>query len=59
MVKRFLNIKEVSKLLGMSIAVINKFIKEGSIPSYKIGKRRLFDQEEIVAWVKTHREGKE
>ena len=59
MVKQFLNIKEVSQLLGISIAVINKFIKEGSIPSYKIGKRRLFNQEEIVAWVKTHREGKE
>ena len=55
--KKFINIRELSEFIGIGIGMINKLIKEGKIPSYKIGKRRIFDREEIIQWVKTHREG--
>jgi len=54
MEKRFLNIRELSKELGLGIATLNKLVKSGEIPSHKIRKRRLFDWEEIVEWVKSH-----
>ena len=56
MEKRFLNIRELSKELGLGVATINKLVKKGEIPSHKIGKRRLFDWEEIVKWVQSHKE---
>ena len=52
MENKFLNIKETSKLLKMSVTQINRLIKKGIIPSYKIEGRRLFDYDEIVGWVK-------
>jgi len=52
----FLNIKEVSQLLKMNISTINNFIKEGKIPSYKVGKRRLFKKEELIRWVESQRD---
>ncbi len=51
-----LNIKEVSQLLKMNISTINNFIKEGRIPSYKVGKRRLFKKEELIEWVESQRD---
>jgi len=52
----FLNIKEVSQLLKMNVSTINNFIKEGKIPSYKVGKRRLFKKEELIKWVESQRD---
>jgi excisionase family DNA binding protein len=49
---KFLNIKETSKFLKMSVSQINRLIKKGIIPSYKVEGRRLFDCDEIVEWVK-------
>ncbi len=58
MEKKFINIKELSTVVGLGLGTINKYIKEGAIPSYKVGKRRLFDKDEIVEWIKNHKEGK-
>ena len=54
MEKRFLSVKEVSEFLGISRITINRWVKAGEIPSYKLGKRRVFDKEEVIAWVKSH-----
>ena len=56
---RFLNIKETSQFLRLHISTINRLIEAAEIPSYKVRKRRLFDREELVEWVKSHRDRKQ
>lgn len=51
----FLTLKEASKFLKISVATLNRFMREERIPSYKVGGRRLFDKTEIIEWVKKHR----
>jgi excisionase family DNA binding protein len=55
---KFLNIKETSKFLKMSVTQINCLIKKGRIPSYKVEGRRLFDCDEIFGWVKSKKDSK-
>ena len=53
--KRFLSSADAAIFLGVSRPLIEKLVARREIPSYKIGKRRLFDKEELVEWVKVHR----
>lgn len=53
--EKYLTVEETSKFLKISISTLNRLIKHNRIPSYKIGERRLFDKDELVEWVKTHR----
>ena len=55
MESEFLTIKEAAKFLKIGVATLNRFLREEGIPSYKIGGRRLFEKNELVEWVKTHR----
>ncbi len=57
MKKRFISYTETAQFLGLSRPTIDRLIAREEIPSYKIGKRRLFDPEELVEWVKSHRNG--
>ena len=49
----FLTIKEVSKLIGLSVSSINRLIKKGDFPSkVKISPRRMvFMKKEIQEWI--------
>ena len=49
----FLNIKEVSELLGISFSTINRLIKQGDFPpKVKISPRRMvFMKFEIEEWI--------
>ena len=49
----FLTIKEVSKLLGISVSTINRLIKRGEFPSKKqLSPRRFaFMKYEIQEWI--------
>ena len=49
----FLNIKEVSELLGISVSTINRLIKRGEFPpKVKISPRRMvFMKYEIREWI--------
>ena len=53
----FLTIKEVSKLLGISVSTINRLIKKGGFPSKrKISPRiKVFIKNGIEAWIKSKR----
>jgi len=57
MKKRFISYTETAQFLGLSRPTIDRLIARGEIPSYKIGKRRIFDPEELIEWVKSHRDG--
>ena len=56
MKKRFISYAEPSQFLGLRKPTIDRLIARGQIPSYKIGKRILVDPEELVEWVKSHRD---
>jgi excisionase family DNA binding protein len=58
MKKRFISYTETAQFLCLSRPTIDRLIARGEIPSFKIGKRRLFDPEELVEWVKGHRNDK-
>jgi len=49
----FLNIKEVSELLGISVSTINHLIKRGKFPpKVKLSPRRMvFMKREIDEWI--------
>ena len=49
----FLTIKEVSKLLGISVSTINRLIKKGKFPNKKqLSPRRFaFMKVEIQEWI--------
>ncbi len=55
---KILTIKEASRFLKLNVSTINKMISEGTIPSYKVGKRRLFDRDDLIQWFKSHRNDK-
>ena len=50
----FLTIKEVSKLLGISVSTINRLIKKGDFPNKKQLSPRncAFMKNEINEWIK-------
>jgi excisionase family DNA binding protein len=55
--KIFLTFIEAAQFLRLSKPTVERFVAEGKIPSYKVGKRRLFDRDELIEWVKSHRNG--
>lgn len=58
MEKKFITITDAMELLSLSRPTINRFIYREEIPNYKIGKRRLFERDELIDWVKSHRNDK-
>ena len=52
---KILTINQASQFLKLHISTIKRLIEAGEIPSYKLGKRRLFDQDELFRWFKAHK----
>ncbi len=57
MEKKFFSFNEVMEFLGMSRQTVYNHLAAG-MPSYLVGKRRLFDRDELIQWVKSHRNDK-
>jgi len=49
--KRFLNVPEVAKYLGLSISAIRKWVRLGMIPFNKVNGSIRFDIERINRWI--------
>ena len=49
----FLTIKEVSKLIGLSVSTINRLVKKGDFPSKVkiLPGRMVFIKKEIEEWI--------
>jgi excisionase family DNA binding protein len=56
MEKRFLTPPEAMELLRISRPTLDRMISRGEIPSYRVGKRRVFDSDELIAWVKSNKD---
>ncbi len=55
---KFLTYAEAIAFLKMSRTTIDRYISRKAIPNYKVGRLRLFDRDELVEWVKSHRNDK-
>jgi excisionase family DNA binding protein len=51
MVERLMNVREVARLLGVSVHTVYAWSSRGRLPIVKIGTRTMFDPEEIRRWV--------
>ena len=50
----FLTPQEVSHLLRVSVYTVRRWIKEGSLPAYKVGRGWRISEMEIDRWLKEH-----
>jgi excisionase family DNA binding protein len=53
--RRFLNIREVAEITGLSVSSLYKLTAQGKIPHYKPSGRLLFKSSEILQWVERGR----
>jgi excisionase family DNA binding protein len=51
--RQFLDIEKASEFLSISKSNLYKRVAAKEIPFHKVGKRTLFDVEEITLWVKS------
>ena len=51
--RAYLTFQEAQDFLGVSHQTLYKLMKQG-LPSHKIGKKRVFLQEELMQWIKEH-----
>jgi excisionase family DNA binding protein len=49
--ENLLDVKGASELLGISIFTIHKWLGQGKIPSVRLGRRVLFDPQDLEKWV--------
>ena len=48
-----INVKRVSEITGITAKTLYEWTKEGKIPYFRIEKLIRFDEEEIIAWMKS------
>ncbi len=53
----FITIDEVEEITRMKRVSLYRLTKDKKIPHYKIGKRCLFDRQELIDWVKSKKVG--
>ena len=52
MEKRFITVKELASIISVSAFTIRKMAREGKLPCYHLGKKHLFDPEEVIRFIK-------
>ncbi|MGB1032733.1 MAG: helix-turn-helix domain-containing protein [Flavobacteriales bacterium] len=55
-IKEFLNISEVSKIIGLEESTIYGLTSKRKIPHYKPGKKLMFKRSEILSWIESSRQ---
>lgn len=48
-------VRQAAELLTISKPTIERLVAQKKIPSYKVGKRRIFEGDELIEWVKSSR----
>lgn len=61
MSKRFLTLREISALLRITERTARNRLSAGlpMPPSLKIGRTRLFDEDDVLAWLETNKKSHE
>jgi excisionase family DNA binding protein len=50
----WLTLEEAAEYLGMGKTVLYTLVREGRIPSSKVGKKWTFEKEQLDSWVRTN-----
>lgn len=53
--KKFISPKELSVILGLSLATIYRFIMKRKIPFHKIGNSLRFSRNDVIEYLNKHR----
>jgi len=51
----FLTPQEVAKILRVSVYTVRRWIKEGDLPAYKVGRSWRIEEEELERWLDAQR----
>lgn len=57
MLPAFITVDELASLLRCQPEKVYRLAARGDLPSYKVEGRRLFDPEEVTAWLAARHEG--
>jgi excisionase family DNA binding protein len=49
------NDRGAGEVLGVSRFTVRKFVRERAIPYYRVGRRVVFDTDELMAWLRARR----
>lgn len=52
--RQILKVKEVSEMLSVHTSTVYKLIREGKIPSFRIGTKWRFRTDQIEHWIAEH-----
>jgi excisionase family DNA binding protein len=52
-----LTVEELIRWLRLGRTRTHELLRSGSIPSYKLGRRRLIRRRDVEAWLEDHRAG--
>lgn len=52
----YMSIKEVSRMLNLSVWTLYRMVSEGFIPYYKLGRAVRFKRSEIEEWLAKNRQ---
>jgi len=53
--KKLISTKEVAAVIGVSVMTIEIWKKHNYIPYIRLGRRTLFDPDELTAWIDSNR----
>ena len=46
-----MKVEEAAQFLGKAVSTLRTLSQKGNVPSYKVGKHRVFIKEELEAWI--------
>ena len=55
--KKYLKVKEIADMLGLSILTIYEYIKRGEVQAVKLGRNYRVERKEFEKFIKRHSTG--
>jgi excisionase family DNA binding protein len=52
-----LDVREVARLLKVSVSTVERMTRRGELPSVKFGRSRRYFRRDVMAYLDQHREG--
>jgi excisionase family DNA binding protein len=53
--KDLLNVTEVATYLGLHRRTVQRYVQEGKLPAYKVGKRYMVRREDLIKFLEEHK----
>lgn len=52
---KWIGTSEAAMITGLAQRTLQEYAEDGRMPSYKVGPRVLFKQDELESWMESHR----